>query len=70
MSIPVLKIKLHCNKAVDLYKKGQLRKSIIENRKAMVLVDKCKKVLLENEAIYECQDFLRGDSNITRKPKI
>ena len=49
--------------------RGYPKLAIKENKKAILLIEKIKKLLEGNDAIFEMHCFLIGTSNITRKPK-
>lgn len=55
--------------AWDYNRHGDPRRAVIENRKAMKMFKKIKKIITENDAIFEANIFLMGESNITRKSK-
>jgi hypothetical protein len=62
-------VKKHFSASYDAHDHGKPRIALQENNKALAILKKIEKILLDNAAIYELNDFLVGNSNITRPKK-
>lgn len=62
-------MRMHIEKSIKLDETGDPKEAVKENKKAMVILKKLEEVLITNDALFEANIFLLGNSSITRKTK-
>lgn len=62
-------IQQHCKNSIKLFYQEKHRQAYQENNKAIIKIEKLKKILEANAISFELQDFLKGNSSITRTKK-